>query len=44
MSSPSVLFALKEYLDHRKVEKDLWLTSFGAGFSCHSCRISKIAD
>ncbi len=44
MSSPSVLFVLKEYLDHRKVEDDLWLTAFGAGFSCHSCRISKIAD
>ncbi len=39
MSSPSVLFALKEYLDNKKVDKDLWLTSFGAGFSCHSCSI-----
>ena len=44
MSSPSVLFALKEYLDHRNVENDLWLTAFGAGFSCHSCRISRKAD
>ncbi len=41
MSSPSVLFALDEYLQNNKVENDLWLTAFGAGFSCHSCRISQ---
>ncbi len=38
MSSPSVLFVLNEYLesagDHQS--KDLWLTSFGAGFSAYS--------
>jgi alkylresorcinol/alkylpyrone synthase len=39
MSSPSVLFALGERLARRPVENDLWLVSFGAGFSCHSCRI-----
>ncbi len=40
MSSPSVLFALEEYLNHNAVKKNLWLTSFGAGFSCHSCLVS----
>lgn len=39
MSSPSVLFALEEYLKNNKIENDLWLTAFGAGFSCHSCSI-----
>lgn len=39
MSSPSVLFALAERLARRPVDKNLWLVSFGAGFSCHSCRL-----
>jgi alkylresorcinol/alkylpyrone synthase len=41
MSSPSVLFALeKALLDGSPDEKgDWWLTSFGAGFSAHGCRI-----
>ena len=42
MSSPSVLFALSEFIDHKEVDKDLWLTSFGAGFACHSCRIHRV--
>jgi alkylresorcinol/alkylpyrone synthase len=50
MSSPSVLFALGEYLRNQTTlsgvgEKqgadDLWLASFGAGFSAHSCRLSR---
>ncbi len=40
MSSPSVLFALDEFLTNNTVKKNLWLTSFGAGFSCHSCLVS----
>jgi len=42
MSSPSVLFALAEALrsDRPTVSRDWWLTSFGAGFSAHACRIS----
>lgn len=42
MSSPSVLFALKEALDRGRPDKfsDWWLTSFGAGFSAHACRVS----
>jgi alkylresorcinol/alkylpyrone synthase len=42
MSSPSVLFALEEYLKNEEVENDLWLTAFGAGFSCHSCSIRQL--
>ncbi len=39
MSSPSVLFALERYLEVRQPQRDLWLTSFGAGFACHACRL-----
>lgn len=41
MSSPSVLFSLAEALSdgsHPGDDGDWWLTSFGAGFSAHSCR------
>ncbi len=44
MSSPSVLFALEKRLDAQPVTDDLWLTSFGAGFSCHSCRLGPPQD
>ncbi len=43
MSSPSVLFALGEYLHQPATPKgpvDLWLTSYGAGFSAHACRLT----
>lgn len=41
MSSPSVLFVLAETLRDRPPNGagDLWLVSFGAGFSAHSCRV-----
>lgn len=41
MSSPSVLFALAEALkdDEPEAMSDWWLTSFGAGFSAHACRL-----
>jgi predicted naringenin-chalcone synthase len=41
MSSPSVLFVLEETLKEAPPNGagDLWLVSFGAGFSAHSCRI-----
>ncbi len=42
MSSPSVLFALDDFLAHSgppDADGDLWLTSFGAGFSAHACRL-----
>ena len=41
MSSPSVLFVLAEHLRTQPVPPgDLWLASFGAGFSAHACRLS----
>jgi len=42
LSSPSVLFALEQRLQ-TDVSDDLWLTSFGAGFAAHSCRLSQSA-
>ena len=42
MSSPSVLFALGEHLQNHSRKNDagdLWLTSYGAGFSAHACRL-----
>jgi len=41
MSSPSVLFALEQALRDGSPDDlgDWWLTSFGAGFSAHGCRI-----
>lgn len=43
MSSPSVLFALQEVLREHSPngDGDLWLVSFGAGFSAHSCRVGR---
>lgn len=38
-SSPCVLFALEERLNSGKEDSRLWLTSFGAGFSAHSCEM-----
>ncbi|HTT57990.1 MAG TPA: stilbene synthase [Opitutaceae bacterium] len=41
MSSPSVLFVLEEHLRTApRPAGDLWLVSFGAGFSAHACRLS----
>lgn len=36
MSSPSVLYVLKAWLDSQSPPRPLWLTSFGAGFSAYS--------
>lgn len=44
MSSPSVLFALEERMKQAPVTGDLWLAAFGAGFSCHSCRLGHPVD
>jgi alkylresorcinol/alkylpyrone synthase len=43
MSSPSVLFALERTLADgaSAADGDLWLVSFGAGFSAHSCRLGR---
>jgi alkylresorcinol/alkylpyrone synthase len=45
MSSPSVMFVLEEMLRGSNavqtlLEGDWWMVSFGAGFTCHSCRLS----
>ncbi len=37
MSSPSVLFALEEFLDSGSDHQQVSLTAFGAGFTCFSC-------
>ena len=44
MSSPSVLFALKEALRDGQPDAngDWWLVSFGAGFSAHACRFGVV--
>ncbi len=43
MSSPSVLFALEAALQEAPPDRDhdWWLTSFGAGFSAHGCRLGR---
>ncbi len=47
MSSPSVLFALGDHLQNnfdgssKTQPSDLWLTSFGAGFAAHACRLTR---
>ncbi len=38
-SSPCVLFALEERLKSAENDHRYWLTSFGAGFSAHSCEM-----
>lgn len=46
MSSPSVLFALADALREAPPEPgaDWWLVAFGAGFSAHSCRLSRAIE
>lgn len=41
-SSPSVLLALENRLNGPHSDKNLWLTSFGAGFSAHSMELNRI--
>lgn len=40
-SSPSVLITLQEMLEQDTEVKDLWLTSFGAGFAAHSVSLRR---
>lgn len=43
LSSPSVLIALEKALERNGSTPDrIWLTSFGAGFSCHSCTLDRV--
>lgn len=39
MSSPSVMVSFEKLLEQNPEQKKFWLSSFGAGFACHSCRI-----
>jgi alkylresorcinol/alkylpyrone synthase len=39
MSSPSVLFVLEEWLRQPRSTGPAWMVSFGAGFTCHACRV-----
>ncbi|HEX9782766.1 MAG TPA: 3-oxoacyl-[acyl-carrier-protein] synthase III C-terminal domain-containing protein [Opitutaceae bacterium] len=42
MSSPSILFVLDEILRERvDSDGDIWMTSFGAGFSAHTYRLAR---
>ncbi len=41
LSSPSLLVALDERLRNHAGDRRLWLTGFGAGFSAHSCELSR---
>lgn len=41
MSSPSVLFALEMALARDDYSLPFWLTSFGAGFTAHSCTLAE---
>jgi len=41
LSSPSVMVALEEHLISGSLADHLWLTSFGAGFACHSAELVK---
>jgi len=41
LSSPSVMLALEDRLAQANpTDRQLWLTSFGAGFAAHSCELS----
>ncbi|MGF1679529.1 MAG: type III polyketide synthase [Candidatus Methylacidiphilales bacterium] len=40
-SSPSVLLALEQHLADPEARSDLWLTSFGAGVTCHGMRLQR---
>ncbi len=41
LSSPSVMLALEDRLAHAPEDRNLWLTSFGAGFAAHSCELTR---
>ncbi|NDV63158.1 stilbene synthase [Puniceicoccales bacterium CK1056] len=41
MSSPSVLYVLKEALNSGADSNQLWLTSFGAGFTAYCCCLGR---
>ncbi|MEM8955054.1 MAG: stilbene synthase, partial [Verrucomicrobiota bacterium] len=40
-SSPSVLMGLERYLEGDSSAAQIWLTSFGAGFTAHACELER---
>jgi len=42
LSSPSVMIALEKHLAGECPAERIWLTAFGAGFSCHSVQLVRI--
>lgn len=43
-SSPSVLIAAEKTLAEKPGAEHIWLTTFGAGFAAHACRLSRKQD
>ena len=41
LSSPSVFVALEKCLESVAEFENLWMCAFGAGFSAHSCELSR---
>jgi alkylresorcinol/alkylpyrone synthase len=42
LSSPSVMIALEKHLAGGQPSDRIWLTAFGAGFSCHSAQLVRV--
>ncbi len=42
LSSPSVMVALEMFLDDATDGNQIWMCSFGAGFSAHACELTRI--
>ena len=40
-SSPSVLIAAEKLMQNKTAPDSIWLTSFGAGFAAHACRLER---
>lgn len=42
-SSPSVLLVAEDMLSQQEEPDSIWLTSFGAGFAAHACKLERLA-
>jgi len=43
LSSPSVMVALELFLKQDTDEQNVWMCTFGAGFSAHACELNKVS-
>ena len=44
LSSPSVLVALEQFPNANNDDaENLWMCAFGAGFSAHSCELTRVS-